>query len=628
MSGITLKYGSPLQSFIDTTFFQELSRLKLDVLKLDSRGQPLFAHLDTSYTSRSQNSVPLSLNERSFQVDYSSANSGVPVHGILHNFNRFEEFKSLDKQKFIKDIATELYFAGLKDINKSVAFHVICFADLKEYRFYYWVCVPCFQKQNLSITMLKSRPISAVEEYQKWFEENSSQWVAVLKDNNELVPYNRGEALSCMALVIRDTCRLDGVPSALTKNFLTIFNHDCPDTKKIDVYFIRPEGSGFASSLSLENQESDNKELLQVSGWERNTQNKLGPRAVDLSSLIDPLKIADQTVDLNLKLMKWRLVPELELEKVKQSKVLLLGAGTLGCYVSRALMAWGVRKITFVDSGHVSSSNPVRQPLFEFGDVGKNKATAAAEAVKRVFPLMDAQGVELRVPMIGHPVTNEESELAAFNHLSQLFDAHDVIFLLMDSRETRWLPTVMGNAKNKIVINAALGFDSYLVMRHGNYSQSSQSRLGCYFCHDVFAPKDSLTDRTLDEMCTVTRPGVALMAASQAVELFVSMLQPAALQDKDKTILGELPHQIRGFLNNFSTLKLSTPAYDYCSACCPAVIDSYQSLGWDFVRSALNDHAYIEELSGLARVQLEAEKASKEWGIDDDELDDEQFALT
>lgn len=50
------------------------------------------------------------------------------------------------------------------------------------------------------------------------------------------------------------------------------------------------------------------------------------------------LSLADQAVDLNLQLMRWRIMPSLDLEKVKQTRCLLLGAGTLGCYVARTLM--------------------------------------------------------------------------------------------------------------------------------------------------------------------------------------------------------------------------------------------------------------------------------------------------
>lgn len=241
------------------------------------------------------------------------------------------------------------------------------------------------------------------------------------------------------------------------------------------------------------NPEYGTDEMPRVTGWER-AGTALRAKKANLAEYMDPARLADQSVDLNLKLMKWRIAPELDLDIIKGTKCLLLGAGTLGSYVSRNLMGWGVRKITFVDYGKVSYSNPVRQPLFNFDDCqdgGVPKATRAAAALKEIYPGVESEGHVLSVPMLGHPFMDDGSQTKAdFDKLGQLIDTHDVIFLLMDSRESRWLPTVMGKARNKIVLTAALGFDSYVVMRHGaEVAPDAQGiALGCYYCNDVVSP--------------------------------------------------------------------------------------------------------------------------------------------
>ena len=110
--------------------------------------------------------------------------------------------------------------------------------------------------------------------------------------------------------------------------------------------------------------------------------------------------------------------------------------------------------------------------------------------MKEIYPGVDSEGHVLSVPMAGHSIIDESREKADFELLRQLIDDHDAIFLLMDTRESRWLPTVIAKAADKIVMNAALGFDTFVVMRHGSYRSPRATQVGCYFCNDVVAPLD------------------------------------------------------------------------------------------------------------------------------------------
>lgn len=592
----------PIESFIDSSFFQKLSELKLNEYKLDSKPQLVHGKLtDPSKLTKFNNTPTLSLDYHSFDSKKPSDHN---IGGLLHNVNTIEEFKSINKLELLKAWSLKL-LNDFRNQDYQVKFHILSFSDLKKYKFYYWVAYPILESDWDIIDEADSSIDFKLNENPNNFYKNDDE------NGNDLQEY----------VYINNV--LDFRICNQLKNYLFLLGYQGISNIKLHVY--NPNKPKVFTLKLVDINKSD----IKCSGWERTSQGKLGPKLANLSSLINPQQLANQAVDLNLKLMKWRVAPNINLDIIKQQKVLLLGAGTLGSYVSRALLGWGVRDITFVDNGRISYSNPVRQPLFTFNDCfaddgqGLKKAVRASEALREIFPDVNSKGYELEVPMIGHRHTSQEAlhkQEKDYNQLTQLIEEHDVIFLLMDSRESRWLPTVIGLSKDKLVINAALGFDSYVVLRHGTIKQD----LGCYYCNDVVAPQDSLTDRTLDQMCTVTRPGAALMASSIAVELMASTLQHPEGKDasaNETSHLGTVPHQVRGFLHNFEQIKLVAPKYKYCSACSRPVVDNFKQSGWKFIRECLNDSQYLEQICGLSQVQQEAEQLDElleDLDIDDD----------
>ncbi len=71
------------------------------------------------------------------------------------------------------------------------------------------------------------------------------------------------------------------------------------------------------------------------------------------------------------------------------ARVLVVGAGGLGCAALQYLAAAGVGKIGIVDGDFVSETNLQRQVLYNTPDIGKQKALAAAEALKALNPHID-----------------------------------------------------------------------------------------------------------------------------------------------------------------------------------------------------------------------------------------------
>jgi molybdopterin/thiamine biosynthesis adenylyltransferase len=121
------------------------------------------------------------------------------------------------------------------------------------------------------------------------------------------------------------------------------------------------------------------------------------------------------------------MLPEIGLdgqEKLKHAKVIVIGAGGLGCPVLQYLTVAGVGKISIVEFDMVDESNLQRQVLYGSSDVGKLKSIIAKNRLEHLNSLGEFGVINLR--------------LDSSNALNLLKD-YDVVVDATDNLETRYL---------------------------------------------------------------------------------------------------------------------------------------------------------------------------------------------
>ncbi|OHS96604.1 ThiF family protein [Tritrichomonas foetus] len=596
-----------ISAIIEPSFWHALSQKKLNDMMLDERPFESVAYFQCG---RSQGiSSFLFLNEESLsetQQDklyshYLNYTAKLPIQITLVNTKN--NFLSLDRAGILKSLSDSIFQAietrsWLEQPSLLLKSALTVFGDLKKWHFLF-----CFAFPTPSI---KSITIAEKEEFQDEFE-NYPDWAFALNSEGKPIKLSEANSESTFVIIDPSTCDDLGWPAL-------IFSLAVAKTFNLSKFkLIRLNYKPFKCEVNV-------PELLtadtKFTGWKLN---KKKPFFVDLSSTMDPLSLFSSASYLNLRLMKWRMSPRLDVDQIRLKKALLIGCGTLGCNVARDLLGWGVRNFTLIDYGKVSYSNPPRQPLFCFNDClngGRPKSEAAADELKRVCPDVSVQFDSFEIPMPGHHTTQESFPKLKENveKLDKLIQEHDVTFLLTDTRESRWLPTVIGVARHKLCISIALGYDTFSVVRSGS------KNVGCYFCNDIVAPVDSMTDRTLDMQCTVTRPGIAPLASAVGVELWAAVTQhPDGLDAHGDTesILGGVPHQIRGFLHSWQVLPMTGDSFKCCVGCSEKVVNGYLEQGAEFVMRAVNEPNFLEDVSGITEMKATMVDEDCEW-IDDD----------
>lgn len=111
-------------------------------------------------------------------------------------------------------------------------------------------------------------------------------------------------------------------------------------------------------------------------------------------------------------------------EKLRNAKVLVVGAGGLGCAALQCLAGAGVGTLGICEFDELDVSNLHRQPLYAYGQVGQGKAALAAERLRAYNPFIE---------VVEHPLAI--TSVSAPDLLSQ----YDIVLDCSDNFETKFL---------------------------------------------------------------------------------------------------------------------------------------------------------------------------------------------
>lgn len=192
----------------------------------------------------------------------------------------------------------------------------------------------------------------------------------------------------------------------------------------------------------------------------------------------------DMNDDELLRYSRQVMLPQIGIEgqqKIRQSKVLLFGAGGLGSPVAMYLVAAGIGELTIVDPDKVDITNLQRQILHTTKDVDKNKVDSAKQALVEINPLTKIRTFK----------TTLENEL-----LEKEIDACNVVVDATDNFQSRFaINAACVKTKTALVSGAALRFEGQVCVF------DMQSASACYQC---LFPKFGEESRELEESCSET----------------------------------------------------------------------------------------------------------------------------
>lgn len=200
-------------------------------------------------------------------------------------------------------------------------------------------------------------------------------------------------------------------------------------------------------------------------------------------------------------------------QRLLQARVLVVGAGGLGCPVLLYLAAAGVGHISIVDFDTVALSNLHRQVLYSAEDIGQQKAIVAARKIAAAYP--DSQ-------LMAHNI-----QLDARNALA-LVAAHDLVIDGSDNFPTRYLVNDACVLLGKpLVYGSVYRFEGQVAVFNHTSSGAAENRSTNY--RDLFPmpPAPHEVPNCADAGVIGVLPGIiGSMQANEAIKLITGMGEP------------------------------------------------------------------------------------------------------
>ena len=200
-------------------------------------------------------------------------------------------------------------------------------------------------------------------------------------------------------------------------------------------------------------------------------------------------------------------------KKIIKSKVLVIGAGGLGCPVIDYLSRAGVGNIGIIDHDKVDISNIHRQSMYDTKDIGKSKVNVLKKKIKLINPLIKIKIYKERIEK---------------HNIEKIFKNYDYIVDGSDNFKTKFLLNEYSLKYKKILILGAVSkMDGHIFAF--DFKNKAEPCLKCFYQTE---PSDDILNCEYEG---ILGPVAGTVGNIQAIEVLKKILN--LKKQKNKKIL-------------------------------------------------------------------------------------------